>query len=183
MFKWITICLLQVRQLTGLKVKPTNLTTCTISASTNSVFFMTFFFFLFFRLFNLRYTFHKWTPLWPLKHKSCTTVSFNKQNRSDIQLISKSNKHHLFSNPCFKTNSQTNATVSFFFSFFFEHYTVFRGTITNYGFTFVLCCNSVCVCVWGGTTHNNFHIETSLWPFVSFVGSIYSTTYSACLLQ
>lgn len=27
--------------------------------------------------------------------------------------------------------------------FFFEHYTVFRGTITDYGFTFVMCCNSV----------------------------------------
>lgn len=106
----------------------------------------------FFLLFNLRYTFHKWTPLWPLKHKSCTTVSFHKQNRSDIQLRSKWNKHHLVSNPCIKTNLQTNAT-------FFKHYTVFRGTITNYGFTFVLCCNSL---GWGGGGVGG----TSLWPFV-----------------
>lgn len=158
MFNWITICLLQVRQLTGLKVKPTNLTTCTISASTNSVFFMTFFFLLF----NLRYTFHKWTPLWPLKHKSCTTVSFNKQNRSDIQLRSKRNKHHLFSNPCFKTNLLTNAT-------FFEHYTVFRGAITNY----VLCCKSG-----GGTTISSSRPVCDHSSWIDF-----STTYSAYLLQ
>lgn len=94
-----------------------------------------YFYDLFFSFFNLRYTFHKWTPLWPLKHKSCTTVSFNKQNRSDIQLRSKWNKHHLFSNPSFQTNLQTNAT------FISEHYTVFRGTITNYGCTLVFCCN------------------------------------------
>ncbi len=88
----------------------------------------------------IRYTFHKWTPLWTLKHKSCTTFLIN-ITEAIYKLISKWNKHHLFSNPCLKLIFRH---INVFFTFWNTIHFFERNHII-YGFwngTFVLQCNS-----------------------------------------
>lgn len=97
---------------------------------------------------------------------------FNKHNRSNIQLISKWNKHHLFSNPCLKLIFRhINVFFNFFeilYTFFFEkpHYQWFLKWYV------CLQCNS------GPRTSALF----IFWPFSMMILTVWVNffTYSAC---
>lgn len=105
------------------KVKPTNLITCTISASTEFFFFLFYFCHIFFLIW---YTFHKWTSLW-LLNTSCTISFFlsvfNKHNRGDIQLRFKQNKHHPFK-PMFFNDFSFSSDKCIVVFHFLKYYTV-----------------------------------------------------------
>lgn len=109
-----------VRQ-SELEVKPTNLTTCTISASTDF-----FFSFLFFLHFLIWYTFHKWTSLW-LLNTSCTITFFCLFSINITEAIynsdlNKTSTIHL--NPYFQWFFFSSDKCTIFFFHSLKYYTV-----------------------------------------------------------